>query len=475
MDIISSNPNASRQPDDSDTITAGNLEKHAYWRVLEPEDQVDKDDERKVVRALDWHLLPLFCVFYFTDYLDRANIGNATIGGIQDDLKLSATQMSTIISAFYITYILFEVPSNIILKKTSGVIWLSTIMLAWGIITLVMGFIADFGGLLVSRLLLGAAESGYIPGMLYQLSRFYKPQELSSRIGILISMACIAGVASGPIAYATSFLEGHGGLHGWQYLFILEGAPTIALSAVSYFMLFDTVDQVSWLTVEQKQLQNTRMRKHHQDNIHTAKTMSWKTLWIPMADWKTWLFGLVYMINAINFASYSIFSPMLIDGFGFPVLTSQLLTAPPNVLAAAVMLLSRYLTDRYENVRAKVAMCGFITMAIGYTLLLVLHDRWSLYGALFIIPIGMSIEAPAVLGWSAVNYEDLSVRAVAVAIVVMVVLGNAFNMSCALLGATVSGLTGFLLYRENKRRDQMAAEDELGPAAVGDLSYRFYY
>ncbi|KAI7878513.1 MFS general substrate transporter [Lichtheimia hyalospora FSU 10163] len=379
------------------------------------------EQERKLVKALDMRLLPLFCVFYFTDFLDRANIGNATIGGIEEDLNLTATQMSTIISAFYITYILFEVPSNIILKRTSAVMWLSTIMLVWGVITLIMGFITSFGGLLAARLVLGAAESGYIPGMLYQMSRMYKPGELSSRIGVLICMACIAGIVSGPIAYGTSFLEGRNKLHGWQYLFILEGVPTIVLSIVSYFSLFDTVDQVSWLTPEQKALQHKRMMDQEEgDADGSSSKIGWETIYKAIADWKTWLFAVVYMTNAVNFYSFAIFSPMLIDGFGFPVLTSQLLTAPPNLLGAVVMLLSGRATDRLPNCRAKILVTGFLIMALGYMMLLILHDRWALYGSLFIIPVGFALIAPAVLGWSAVNFENLSVRAVAVAIVVMI-------------------------------------------------------
>lgn len=141
----------------------------------------------------------------------------------------------------------------------------------------------------------------------------YKPGELSSRIGILICMACIAGIVSGPIAYGTSFLEGRNKLHGWQYLFILEGVPTIVLSIVSYFSLFDTVDQVSWLTSEQKALQHKRMMDQEQGDGSSSK-IGWGTIYKAIADWKTWLFAVVYMTNAVNFYSFAIFSPMLIDG-----------------------------------------------------------------------------------------------------------------------------------------------------------------
>lgn len=153
----------------------------------------------------------------------------------------------------------------------------------------------------------------------------YKPRELSSRIGILICMACIAGIVSGPIAYGTSFLEGRNKLHGWQYLFILEGVPTIVLSIVSYFSLFDTVDQVSWLTPEQKALQHKRMMDQEQgDGNGSSSKIGWGTIYKAIADWKTWLFAVVYMTNAVNFYSFAIFSPMLIDGNVFRFCSSRI-------------------------------------------------------------------------------------------------------------------------------------------------------
>ncbi|KAI9498837.1 major facilitator superfamily domain-containing protein [Zychaea mexicana] len=466
-----------------------------------------EEEEKKIVRALDRHLMPLFCVFYFTDYLDRANIGNASLAGIEEDLNLSATQLSTAISAFYITYILFEVPSNMILKQTSATIWLSSIMLCWGVITLVMGFVTSFGGLLAARLLLGIAESGYIPGILYQMSRVYQARELGIRISILLCMSAMSGILSGPLAYGTSFLEGRNNMHGWQYLFILEGVPTIALSVVSYLLLFDNVDEVKWLTPAQKQLQHCRMqaqqlmdstassslpeeenrdteKKEQDGRLHSGGTScdgkktttgQWVALYKAFTDWKMWLFALVYMLHVVNFSSFSIFSPVIIDGFGFSVLTSQLLAAPPNIIAVTVVLFSGYLIDRYDNCRAKLLVASALILTVGYTMMLVLQQRWALYGSLFVIPAGLGLQGPAVVGWSAVNFPDLSVRAVAVALVVMIgnsggviasylypstnaphyYFGNGFNLICAILTGLVSGLTGYLLSRENKRREEL--------------------
>ncbi|KAI7901670.1 major facilitator superfamily domain-containing protein [Cokeromyces recurvatus] len=336
----------------------------------------DKEVEEKVItRIIDRHMMPLFCVFYFMDFLDRANIGNATLAGIQVDLHLSSEQLSTVISAFYITYIIFEVPSNIVLKRTSAALWLSLIMLLWGIITLVMAFSKNFQSLLACRLLLGAAESGYIPGILYLMSKVYRPREFVLRVALLLCMTSVSGIVSGPIAYGTSFLEGQRGLHGWQYLFILEGVPTICLSVISYFYLFDDIKTVPWLTDAQKRAlhRDSTMTLDHQRN----STITMNVFFNAVLDWKTALFSLVFFLGVTNLVSYQIFTPMIIDGFGFPIFTSQLLSAPPNVLQTVSIIMGGYMSDKFDNKRGLLIFTGFIIASIGYMLLLILQDRWG--------------------------------------------------------------------------------------------------
>ncbi|KAG1449087.1 hypothetical protein G6F56_008753 [Rhizopus delemar] len=269
--------------------------------------KVDRAEEKKLVRKLDLRIMPLFCLFYFADFLDRANIGNAALAGIQVDLDMTSTQLSTAISAFFITYILFEIPSNIVLEKTNAAKWLSFIMFVWGLATLAVAFVNNFTGLLIARLILGAAESGFVPGILFLLSKVYKPQEFTIRVSILLTMGTLSGAVSGPLAFAASSIQGE--LRGWQYLFLVEGAPTIILSFVSYCFLFDDLQKVKWLTDEQKKLQNQRLVI---ESSSRAATLS--VLWIALSDWKTWVFGILLFMNCITIVSFGVFSPVLING-----------------------------------------------------------------------------------------------------------------------------------------------------------------
>jgi sugar phosphate permease len=162
-------------------------------------------------------------------------------------------------------------------------------------------------------ILLSAAESGYIPGIMYLLSKFYKPAEFSFRVSILLTMATLSGLLSGPLAYSMSYFDGLHGMHDWQYLFIFEGVPTIALAFVSYFTLFDDLQVVGWLTPEQKILQANRMIEH-QSNKSTDSSIGMNTMKIVFYDWKTWAFSLVFLLNAINITSLGVFAPTLING-----------------------------------------------------------------------------------------------------------------------------------------------------------------
>lgn len=209
-------------------------------------------DPKKTLRKMDMRLIPMLAILYLLSFLDRSNIGNAKIQGLQTDLNLTGTQYNLCATVFFFTYCLFEIPSNLLLKRFRPSIWLPSIMIAWGAVMTLMGLVKNYHGLLIARLFLGVAEAGLYPGVAYYLTMWYCTEELALRQGLFFSAASMAGAFSGLLAYAIAKMHGVGGLAGWQWIFILEGLLTVVVAVAAFFILHDFPDTASFLTVEEK-------------------------------------------------------------------------------------------------------------------------------------------------------------------------------------------------------------------------------
>ncbi|KAI7849476.1 major facilitator superfamily domain-containing protein [Circinella umbellata] len=392
----------------------------------------DKEQEQ-LVRKIDLHVIPLFCTFYFVDFLDRSNIGNATTAGLQTDLEMTGLKLSVTVSAFFITTISYfkYLPIRIILKRIGARWWLSFIMLVWGIIA----FVRNFTGLLIIRLLLGAAESGFVPGIVYQMSQIYKPQELGIRIAVFLCMGALSVIVSGPIAYGATSFEGKQGLHEWQYIILIDGTPTVIVALLSFCLLFDDITEVGWLTEKQKESHEARIAVHIKNAEREPITM--KTMRTVLYDIKTWIFGVIAMLSSINMTSIGVFSLVIIKGFEFSTLTTQLLTTTPSIVAGVVIVIYGVLVDK-GNKRAIIATSGSIVIAVSFVMLLTIDNPWGCYTAIFIVAGGIGTQAPISLSWPTVNYHDLTIRAVGTAIISM--MGNLGNVIASFL-YTVPGDT----------------------------------
>ncbi|KAK9675289.1 hypothetical protein K7432_016535, partial [Basidiobolus ranarum] len=171
--------------------------------------------ERKVVRKIDLRLLPYLSLMYLFSSLDRGAIGNSKVVGIDKDVGLIDNQWNIVLTIFYIGFVLFEIPSNIVLKHTSAKIWLPTIMLLWGLSATLTILAKNFTGLLTVRFFLGMFEAGFFPGVVYYLSTFYKRSEMASRISIFWGSTTLASSFTGLVSYRIFQIEGD--LRPWQY------------------------------------------------------------------------------------------------------------------------------------------------------------------------------------------------------------------------------------------------------------------
>jgi MFS family permease len=194
--------------------------------------EIDHAAEKKLVRKIDRVIVPTVMLTYLLCFLDRINIGNAKLYGLEEDLNLHGTQYQTAVALLFVTYVLVEVPSNLMLKHFTPSRYIAVLTIAWGIISTLTGVVQSFGGLVACRLLLGLAEGGLFPGLTVYLTMFYTKKELALRIGYLFVSSAIAGACGGLLAYGIGFMDGIAGLSGWRWIFIIEGNVRASQSTV---------------------------------------------------------------------------------------------------------------------------------------------------------------------------------------------------------------------------------------------------
>lgn len=196
-------------------------------------------------------LLPLLMVAYMTAYIDRTNIGFAALQ-MNADLQMGQAAFGLGAGLFYIGYCLFEVPSNLALKRYGARRWLARIMLTWGFFAAAMAFVQDAGSFQILRFLLGAAEAGFYPGVVYYLSLWFPSAYRGRILGLFMAAIPVSGMIGGPLSGLLLSLDGLLGFQGWQWLLFLEALPAIGIALVLLRVLTDTPDEATWLSAEQK-------------------------------------------------------------------------------------------------------------------------------------------------------------------------------------------------------------------------------
>lgn len=246
-------------------------------------------DETKLVRKLDLYLIWLVMSLYAFSFLDRVNIGNARLYHLEADLGLAGDQYQTAVSILFVPYLAFEVPSNLVLKKFTPRYWIAFITTAWGIIATLSGLVQSYGGLIACRVLLGAVEAGLFPGLAVYLTLFYTRHELALRVGYLFVSAAIAGALGGLLAYGIGHMDGIAGLHGWRWIFIIEGLPTLCLGVATFFLLPNDAQSAYFFNEAEKKAMVVRRAREY-GMTASAQEFSRSDMMMAFKDWKVWAF-----------------------------------------------------------------------------------------------------------------------------------------------------------------------------------------
>jgi MFS family permease len=294
-------------------------------------------EEKALIWKQDKRIIPLSASIYFLCFLDRSNIGNAKIlnsttkNDMQTECHMSNYDFTIALMVFLVAYAIFEVPSNILLKKLRPSRWIAFLMFSWGAITIGLGGTQNFAGVTATRFLLGMFEAGLFPGLVYYLTFWYKHDERSVRVAFILASATLAGAFGGAIAYGIGHMNQTHGLSAWRWLFILEGIPSCLSAFFVFFLLPDWPERATWLTTKEKDLAIARLELEGSKSHH--KTMSWEEAKATLTDWRLYGHYAIYFAISTPFASLSLFTPSITSGLGYIDLQAQLMTVPPYAVA----------------------------------------------------------------------------------------------------------------------------------------------
>ncbi len=302
--------------------------------------------EISTVRAISWRLIPFLVLAYFFSYLDRVNLGFAALT-MNAELKFTPLIFSWGAGIFFIGYFIFEVPSNLALEKFGASRWIARIMVTWGIISALMAAVSGVGSFYVLRFLLGVAEAGFFPGIILYLTYWY-PAEY--RAGFLAAFAIavpVSTVIGAPISGLLLGLDGVAGLKGWQWLFIIEGIPSVLLGFVTWFYLTDRPEHAKWLSAEQKAWLSSRL----QAETAAKQAVRQFTLGQALSSPKVIALSLIYFGFVGALYGMQFWLPQIVKAFGLTNAQTGFVTAIPYLFGTIAMILwARHSDSRRERV-----------------------------------------------------------------------------------------------------------------------------
>ncbi|KXS18715.1 MFS general substrate transporter [Gonapodya prolifera JEL478] len=335
-----------------------------------------QEEERRLVRKLDLRLMPFAMLMFLVAYLDRGNISNArtanglgTSGSFEAQLGLTGDDFQFCVSIFFVTYILFEVPSNMVLKYFTPRVWFTRIMLMWGVISGCQAACQNKAGIVVCRLLVGLAEAGLLPGLLFWIGFWYRKYEIATRTALIHSMLALSSAFAGLIATGIGQMNGTAGLPTWRWIFIIEAIPSVILAVATLIWLPDFPHTATkFLTPREQQIAIARLPPSAPS--HLQKHFDKDALIESFKDPMNLLYPVSMAIGVIPQLALQYFLPTVLADMGYTGATSNLMSAPPNLWGAAFEVVMAYHGDLTQERLfhilgpASIGLVGYVLLPI---------------------------------------------------------------------------------------------------------------
>ncbi|KAF2707100.1 MFS general substrate transporter [Pleomassaria siparia CBS 279.74] len=417
--MIAASINSSGDPGGVDAIE--NIESANHFAY-------DAKSTRRLRRKIDFNLIPFLALLYLLSFLDRSNIGNARLVHLEKDLGMSRLNYNVALAIFFPFYVLAEIPSNLMMKRFRPSLWIPSIMVAWGVMSCLMGVVHNYAGLLAIRAALGLCEGGLFPGITFYITMWYRRHECGLRMAIFFSAATAAGAFGGLFAYGIMELDGKRGVSAWSWIFIIEGAITIAIALAAYHLMHDYPATARFLTDnDRRELQ----RRLEEDHSYLDDSFDLNKYLLPaLLDWKIWVHMLITFGIYSPLYSFSLFLPTIIKDLGYKTHTAQLMTVPPYVVACFFCILAGYLADRHGQRAVYMISCNSLAI-IGFIIQLTTDVPKYKYLGTFFAAAGIYPNVSQTVAWNGNNIGGSTKRSIGIAM--QVGFGN--------LGGVLSGFT----------------------------------
>ncbi|EHY56253.1 retrograde regulation protein 2, partial [Exophiala dermatitidis NIH/UT8656] len=400
----------------------------------------DKEIKR-ILRKLDLRLVLTLSVLYLWAFIDRGNLANANIAGMSDDLGLTGTNRYSVLTMiFFIGYILIDAPASFIVRKIGAIIWIPSIVLAWGIVTIAQGFCHSWVPLLVCRIILGFLEGGLIPSAIFLISLWYTRYEAHKRLACFYVVGIASTGLSGLLAFGIENMDGLSGIAGWRWIFIIEGIATCFCAIVAYFTLVDLPDRATrrnflrmppFLTATESNLMHARIEQDRGDS--TVEKVTFRAMLRCARDWKVWEFSAHVMLNNVALYAFAYFLPAILQkGLGYSTSKAQLFTFPPYAVAAPWILFCAWLCDRMK-VRGPMMIFNSSLYIIGVSMTGFVAKPEVRYGGVFLGVMGITGNIPTNFAYQHNNVVGQTKRALCAALMTTgggfggIIAGNIFR------------------------------------------------
>uniref|UniRef100_A0A8H7K3H3 Major facilitator superfamily (MFS) profile domain-containing protein n=1 Tax=Bionectria ochroleuca TaxID=29856 RepID=A0A8H7K3H3_BIOOC len=452
---------------------------------------VDLELEKQALKKFDMFLLPQLALLTILAYLDRTNIGNAKVFGFAEGLKLKGNEFNNLVTFFYITYIVCDVLWVISIQRFGANRVLAVAMVGWSAATFGTGFTHSYGQAMACRLILGAFESGLLPCMIFIISTVWSRHQQAKRVAVIYCATTISGAFGGLIAYGIQTMGTRLGLEAWRWLFIIEGAISMAVGCV-FFITIPVSAEKAWF-LNDEQAECMRAKKERDAAFKGEAKLELKHVRAALKDPLVYLTGFSLFASSLPLLGFGTFLPAIILGFGYRSIQVNYLTIPIYVLATISVAIVSFMSDRTKK-RAIFLFALPIPVLIGYSIALGTANNAAGYFAMFLCGMGIFPFNCIMLAWFSTNVSPDAKRSVGLPIAASIanisgvlsgqiyppsdapryISGNAVSLGLEAVALTGVGLIVLLLKWRMARKNRML-QDGSGDDKEGDAALSFKY